>query len=80
MPLETNASTRMRHVREKLGYGKECTLESFRHQWITDALERGVPIATVAELAGNSVAVISRHYSKLANRTDHLSESANSVR
>lgn len=75
-----NAGVRMRRVRKALGFGPECCLESFRHQWITDALENGVPIATVAELSGNSVAIISRHYSKLASRTQHLGSAVDSVR
>ena len=75
-----NTQSRMRWARMRLGFGPECCLESLRHQWITDALENGVPIATVAELCGNSVAVIVKHYSKLASRVDHLSTASNTVR
>jgi integrase len=77
---DSSVSKRMRRVRAELGYGPECTLESFRHQWITDALEQGKPIATVAELCGTSPTMIARTYSKLRERTDHLSQAAASVR
>jgi integrase len=78
--VESSTTKRMHKARAALGYGRECTLESFRHQWITDALEQGKPIATVAELCGTSPAMIARTYSKLRERTDHLSQAAASVR
>jgi integrase len=80
-PWNIHAMSRaLARLRRKLGYGLECCPGSFRHLWITDMLEAGVPIATVAELAGNSPAVISKHYSRLRQRTAHLDEAANKVR
>lgn len=72
---------RVRRMRAKLKLGPEVVLSSLRHLFITDALEKGVPIATVAELAGHSgVAMVSEAYSMLHQRTDHLREAANLVR
>ena len=72
---------RVRRMRAKLGFGKEVVLSSLRHLFITDALEQGVPIATVAELAGHSgVAMVSQAYSMLHQRTGHLKDAANLVR
>lgn len=72
---------RFARLRIKLGIGSEATAESFRHLFVTDALERSVPIATVSELVGHtSTAMVSRHYSRLSDRHAHLSEAARSVR
>lgn len=61
--------------------GPEVTAESFRHGFITDGLENGVPIATMAELAGHKgTKMIERHYSKLRKRKEHLSEAVRKVR
>lgn len=38
-------------------------LYSFRHTFITNAILRGVPIKTVADLCGTSVTMIEKHYS-----------------
>jgi integrase len=81
-PWTVNAvALRFRGLRRRLGLGPEATWESFRHLFITDALERGVPIATVAELVGHtSTAMISRHYSHLARRHQHLKDALGQVR
>lgn len=72
---------RFARLRERLGLGAEATAESYRHAFATDALERGEPIATVAELMGHrSTAMISKHYSKLRERKDHLREALQRVR
>ena len=43
----------------------------------TDALERGVPIATVAELLGHTTTnTITKHYSHLSEKSEHLREAA----
>lgn len=68
---------RFRKLREKLGMGPEGVAYSFRHLYITDALERGTAPQTVAEMVGHrSLDMIMRVYSKLRHRTDHLREAA----
>lgn len=42
---------------------------SFRHTFITNAILRGVPIKTVADLTGTSVAMIEAHYSHATSDT-----------
>ena len=42
--------------------GKNLTWYSFRHTWITFALERGVPIATVCNNCDTSIQYIQEHY------------------
>ena len=42
--------------------GKTLTWYSFRHTWITLALERGVPIATVCNNCDTSIQYVQDHY------------------
>ena len=42
--------------------GKNLTWYSFRHTWITFALERGVPIATVCNNCDTSIQYVQEHY------------------
>lgn len=44
---------------------QERTLYSLRHYYITKSLLAGVPIMTLAQQCGTSVAMIEKHYSKL---------------
>lgn len=79
----TALNTQMRRLRARLGIGKEAgaVLYALRHQWVTDALESGVPIATVAELAGHrGTAMVERHYSHLSDRTEHLQSALSRIR
>lgn len=74
-------SQRMRILRRRLGLGDEVKLKGLRHLFVTDGLEKGIPIATVAELAGHTdTRMVSRVYSKLHKRTDHLKSALLSVR
>ncbi|CAN5702389.1 hypothetical protein BH23PLA1_BH23PLA1_41280 [soil metagenome] len=51
------------------------SLYTFRHSWCTHALERGVDAVTVAVLMGHrDTTMISRVYSHLMQRRDHLRE------
>jgi integrase len=68
---------RFRNLRKKLDLPKGTVAYAFRHGWITDALERGVPIASLAELAGHSnTTMITKVYSKLSQKRKHLGEMA----
>jgi integrase len=72
---------RFARMRRRLGLGKEATAKGFRHGFGTDGLEKGVPIATMAELMGHrSTKMLERHYSKLRQRSEHLKEAAGRVR
>lgn len=52
-----------------------------RHLFATDALESGVPIATVAELLGHAdTRMVSRNYGHLSDRHEHLRAAAEKVR
>ena len=54
---------------------------ALRHLYVTDALERGVDVATVAALVGHKDAtMILRVYSKLRQRSEHLRRAAIQVR
>jgi integrase len=66
---------RFRRLRAKLPHLKGVVSYTARHTFITDALERGVPVATVAELAGHKdLKMISQHYSHLSEKRRHLQE------
>lgn len=74
-------SYRFVRLQHKLGFGPECTAYAFRHLYITDALERGVDPATVAELVGHkSLNMIMKVYSKLRHRTGHLRDAVRRTR
>jgi site-specific recombinase XerD len=47
-----------------------------RHQYITQALEKGVSVEIVAELVGNSPATIHKHYCHVGKRTERLEAAA----
>jgi len=53
---------RFAQVRQLAGVREEITIYSFRHLWITDALEAGVSHAEVAEMAGTSISQIEATY------------------
>lgn len=68
---------RFRALRQRLGLDPGVVAYCYRHSYITDALERGVPDATVAELVGHtSTDMIHRHYSHLSEKRDYLSQAA----
>jgi integrase len=77
----TSVTRRVRKIREKLGLGPEAVPKMMRHDWITEALSKGVSIKIVAELAGHtSSAMIDKVYSHLGDRSDVLLKAAESVR
>jgi integrase len=54
---------------------------SFRTTYATEALEKGIPDTTVAELLGHtSPQVLHKHYSKLYQKTQHLKDAAEKAR
>jgi integrase len=68
---------RFRNLRKKLGLPAGVVATAMRHTYITDALEAGVPIATLSELAGHSsTRMIEQTYSKLSERKEHLRAAA----
>jgi integrase len=68
---------RFRRMRERLGLDPDVVAYAYRHSFITDGLERGVPAATVAELAGHTdLNMISRVYGHLSERREHLRRAA----
>lgn len=82
-PWTRNAiALRFQRLRTAVGLGPEAGVAyALRHLYVTDALERGVPVATLAELVGHRDAtMILRVYSKLASRHQHLREAAATVR
>lgn len=81
-PWNRNAmARRFKRLREKLGGGPEFTAYALRHKWVTDHLSAGTPIATVSELAGHTdTTMVSRVYSKLSERSSHLSAVARSLK
>lgn len=57
----------VQEAREKAGLPDWITAYTTRHTWITQRLREGVPIATVAKMAGTSVMVINSTYGHLAD-------------
>jgi integrase len=69
--------SRMRRMRKSLGLDKKAVAYSYRHSYATNALVRGVPIATVAELLGHTgTKMVSEFYGHLAAQPEHLREAA----
>jgi integrase len=77
-PYSRNAvRCRFRRLREKLPHLKGVVSYSYRHSFITDALVNGVPVATVAELAGHTdLKMIQEHYGHLSQKVQHLRDAA----
>lgn len=78
LPWTHNAiRLRFRNLRKKLGLPNGVVATAMRHTWVTDALEAGIPIATVSELAGHrSTKMVEQVYSKLSERKTHLRAAA----
>lgn len=69
---------RFRKLRKVFPAFGHFTATSFRRAFVTDALERGVDVAKVAELVGHtSTDMIMRHYNQLQERVTHMREMAN---
>lgn len=55
----------LRRIRLAHGLGPEVTLQGLRRTFISECMDKGLPAQIVASAAGNSVAVIERHYKDL---------------
>jgi integrase len=77
-PWSGNAiQLRWKRLREKLGLPVGTCAYAVRHTYTTEGLERGVPVATMAELLGHQdLSMISRHYGHLAQKSQHLRDAA----
>jgi integrase len=68
-------------LRRRTGLGGELVAQSLRHLFATDALDRGVPIATVAQLLNHAdTRMVSRNYGHLAERYEHLRDAVARIR
>jgi integrase len=75
--VTTNAiSCRIKRLKADLEIDPKIVFYSYRHTYITQALERGVDVATVAELTGTSISMIQKHYGHLGVKHDHLKAAA----
>jgi integrase len=75
--VTTNAITcRMKRLKTELGLDPKIVFYSYRHTYLTNAMERGVSSAAVAELTGTSLTMIEKHYGHLASKHDHLRAAA----
>lgn len=74
LPWSRNAvRIRFMRLRDRLPHLRGVVAYSYRHTFATDGLERGVPIATMAELLGHqSTAMLASHYSHLSEKRNHL--------
>jgi integrase len=64
---------RFRRLRKRHPELKGVVAYCYRHTFATDGLERGVPIATMAELLGHSsTAMLSAHYGHLSQKGAYL--------
>lgn len=76
-----DVSHRIIRIRKRLGIGAGATAGAMRHLFVTDALERGIPVRTVAELVGHrSTRMIEEHYGHLHERSEHLAAALAGVR
>lgn len=68
---------RFKRLRQKFPQLKGVVCYTLRHTYATDAMERGVPAATVAELMGHKdIKMIEEHYGHLSQKRQHLQDAA----
>jgi integrase len=77
---EHSIACAVRKIRERAGLDGRTVAYALRHHWITDALARGVPLATVAEMSGNSPAIVAKVYAHLSDKKALLMQAADMVR
>ncbi|WP_158231013.1 tyrosine-type recombinase/integrase [Rhodopirellula bahusiensis] len=72
-PLTVNAiGCRIKRLTEQLKIPPGLIAYTYRHTFITESLQRGVDVATVAVLAGTSIQMIERHYSHIYQDHERL--------
>jgi integrase len=72
---------RLRRLREKLKLPAGTCAYSYRHTFATDGLEKGIDVATVAELLGHSnLTMLSEVYGHLTQRAQHLHAAVEQLR
>jgi integrase len=78
----TNASVyqALKRVRSRLGLTGKCIAYSYRHTFATNWLLDGGSIKVLAELLGNSVAMIEKHYGHLDAAPEVMRKLLNSFR
>jgi integrase len=68
---------RFRRLRQKLPHLKDVVSYTYRHSFVTDALEKGVGVVEVAELIGDKgTDMVMKHYQHLNQRREHLRQAA----
>lgn len=77
-PWNRNAiRCRFRQLRKRFPEFGHFTAYSFRRAFVTDALQRGVGVAQVAELVGHvGTDMVMRHYNQLQERVSYMREMA----
>jgi integrase len=66
---------RMRRMRSRLGIAG-ITAYTYRHSYVTDALQRGIPLADVAALVNHRDIRTTMNYNHIDERMDHLRSQA----
>lgn len=75
---ENSINCAARKAREKAGLLDNLAVAyAMRHQYITDAFVRGVPIALVAEMCGTSPEMIAKVYSHVSKKKSLLMDAVN---
>ena len=77
---EHSINSAVSKIRMRTGLDSRVVAYALRHHWATDALARGVPLATVAEMMGNSPEMVAKVYSHLSDKKALLLKAANDVR
>jgi site-specific recombinase XerD len=75
-----NCATRQARKKAGLQESQPVVPYDLRHQYITDALAKGVAIAVVAEICGTSAEMVAKVYSHISEKKGLLLEAANKVR
>ena len=55
----------LRRSAQQAGLPESIVMYTLRHSVITDLVQKGVPLLTIAQLAGTSVRMIEQHYGHL---------------